>query len=328
MPVTIQNVAKAAGVSKTTVSLVLNGKALQHRIGPGTVRKVRAAARKLGYAPSRFARGFRLQKSGTVGLIVGDTANYFFSLLEKSVETEARRHGYNILIACSNDNPRTETEALKDLLDRQVDAVIIASVHRDNREHRRLNVKKIPVVYVDRKIAGKNTVSVTSKNFEGAFKLVSRLIKTGHRRIAFIGGPKRVSTSVERYKGYRSALKKHGITARPRIIHSRDFTTASGYASGRRIPAACDAVFAASYTLLEGLLRYFKKHAASIPYKIKIAAFDDHPLLDLLPFGINSMRQNTEKIGRTAFRSALKAVNGKKGIKSRRIMPKTIIRRQ
>jgi LacI family sucrose operon transcriptional repressor len=328
--VSIDEIARLAGVSKTTVSLILNNKAEQHRISPATEQNVKRITKRMGYRPSALARGFRMKRTSTMGLIVGDVKNWFSSLLEKSIEEEARRHGFNLVIASSNDDASVEREVVADLTARSVDALIVVSVHRNNGEYRKININKTPVIFVDRRVSGPGSVCVESDNFNAARNLIRNLFRQGHRNIAFIGGIRDFPTNKDRYKGYLAAHVRSGKTPFGQLRQHGSFTPESGYHSARKLFTGHgimpDALFTASFTLLEGVLLYLKELRKKDRPRIKIATFDDHPLLDFLPFGIDSVKQDCTVMGRSAVELALKAIKGERPLKNRIIKSTMIVR--
>ncbi|MBN1782247.1 LacI family DNA-binding transcriptional regulator [bacterium] len=321
-----------AGVSKTTVSFIINGKAGEHQISAETIRRVQAVIDEHGYVPSEFARGFRLRQTRTIGLVVGDVNNRFLSLLEKTIETEIRNTGFNLIIASTEDNAELETEAIRTMLSKFVDALILVSVHPDNMEHNRLNTRGIPIVYLDRMVEGQNTVCVTTDNYAGAFQLTEQFTRQSLKRIAFIGGLETLSNSKDRYRGYEDALKQAGIDPDPALVIHGEFTVEGGYHSAEQLltqkSGQPDAILTASYTLLEGLLQYMHNHDPDLLGRIKLATFDDHPLLDFMPFKINAVLQDANTLGKAAFDCVMKSIHGEGPVESLVVPPMLIIRDQ
>jgi LacI family fructose operon transcriptional repressor len=325
----LEEIARLAGVSKTLVSLVISGKAVQYRIHPKTIRRVQSIVKKQGYYPNQYAQGLRLKKTRTIGLVVGDITNRFFSLLEKSIEAAAYQSGFNLIIASSEDNAKKEETVFTNLLSKSVDAVIMASVMPDNRLHSRLNRGNTPVVYVDRKVRGRNTACIVSNNFKGAQALTGRFIAQGLRHIAFIGGVPEFATHIERLQGYKSALKKYNIPVRPNLVSHGYFTPESGYKQVSRFLSrknSVQAIFTASYTLFEGLLLYIREKGFESVKQVRLGTFDDHPVLDLLPIRVDSVKQDADTMGKTAFNLALSVLEGRKGIKGKVLDTELIIR--
>ncbi len=328
--VSIVDIAERAGVSKTTVSFILNGKAEEHRISAETIKRVQDIIREFHFEPNEFARGFRLKQTKTIGLVIGDINNRFLSQLEKTIEIEARNQGYNLIISSSEDDAELENKVIDTLLHRVVEALILVSVHSDNQKHLELNKRSIPVVYVDRKIDGKDLLSVTSDNQLGAYQLTEHFIEQSINRIAFIGGLEHLSTNSERFSGFHNAFNANHLQVDSSLVVHGEFTAEGAFASSQKLFESLDqypeAIFTASYTILEGLLAYLKQYHPEGLEKIRIATFDDHPLLDYLPFKINSAVQDSELMGTTAFDLVMRLLKGETDMKPVVIPPKLIFR--
>lgn len=328
--ISIKDIARMAGVSKTTVSFIINGKAKEHQISTETIQKVQSIVEQMQFVPNEFARGFRLKQTKTIGLVVGDVYNHFLSLLEKTIEIEARNQGFNLVIASSDDDPELESRAIQSFLSRSVDALILVSVYSDNKIHQQLNTRNIPIIYLDRVVTGRHVTCVTTDNYAGAFKLTEQFASQSCRHIAFIGGRPSISTSSERFRGFQAALEHYHLPYSPDLIVHGEFTVEAGYLATKQLFSAAhiypDAIFTASYTLLEGLFQYAREFNLNILQRIKLATFDDHPLFDFLPFKVNSVQQNTELMGKTAFDLVLQAIRGNRNLENVVIPPKFIIR--
>jgi len=326
-PSTLADIARLAGVSKTAVSLVINHKAQANRLSPRTVEKIRRLVKQHNFAPSQFARGFRLRSTRTVGLVVSDLTNRFSSLVAQSVEATARPHGFHLVIGSTQDDPGREKEVVRTLLAQSVDGLILSSVQTDGRLHRQIVSHGRPVVYYDRLVPGVRAPAVATDNYAAAQGLARHLLSRGFQRIAFIGGLAHVSTEQERLAGFKDALRPSGL--KPACILAADFSIAAGAALAGRLlqdkKPLPDAVFTASFTLLEGFLSHLKK-SRGLPPAFGLATFDDHPLLDLLPFPVASVQQDCEKMGQEAFRLFLASREGKKTPPPVRLPAELIIR--
>jgi LacI family transcriptional regulator, sucrose operon repressor len=330
MTTTIEQIAKMAGVSKTTVSLVINKKSKTGRISRDTEKRVLEIVRRTGYSPNMLARGFRLSRSRTLGLVVPDLRIPFFAELNHEIEGIARAHGYQILDSCSNDDKAIELEVVNNLLAYSIEGLIVASVMSEKQLLARTYNRKAPVVFIDREIALKNISSVASDNYGGAYDAVRILISGGVREIAFIGGLPDLSTSRNRFLGYRTALADAGLQLDHSLTFQEDYMPAGGYRmigkAFEKIGRMPEAVFTASYTLLEGVLQFVQDKLGRIPPDLRIATFDDHPLLDYLPCRIVSVRQDCNALAAGAFE--LLEASFRKPARARhvRVAPKLIVR--
>ena len=329
MTLTIDDVARLAGVSKTTVSLIINGKSAASRISAATERRVRSIVRAKGFAPSHYARGLRARRTETVGFVAPDFVNPFFARLNQALERVARRQGYQVLVACSEDDPALEKAVVESLVSRRVDGLIVASVLDERRLRARGDRQPAPTVFIDREIAQGNASSVASENRAGARAAVDELIRRGARRIAFLGGTRTLSTSRHRFAGYLSALADRGLSPDRRLIFHGDYRAESGQRMMERLRTsrvAADAVFTSAYTLLEGVLAHLRERSGSLPATPALGTFDDHPLLDYLPVPVVSVRQDTEGLARAAFSLLRRALAGEPAVQHRRVPTRLIAR--
>ncbi|MFW6246198.1 MAG: LacI family DNA-binding transcriptional regulator, partial [Tangfeifania sp.] len=207
----IKELAQKLELSPTTVSRVLNGKSKKFRISKETSQKVLDGARKYHYSPNRIARGLKLEKTETIGLIIPDIANPYFGSIAKTIEMQARNSGYSIILCDSLDDEVTEAELLQLLTGRKVDGIIIAPTGKSSRHIVGIQQLGIPVIVIDRYFPGTELPFVTTDNYLGALLATEHFIKMGHRNIACIQGITGISANSDRVKGFRDALQKHEI---------------------------------------------------------------------------------------------------------------------
>ncbi len=290
-------IAKAAGVSVTTASLVLNKKSEQHRIKEDTRIRVEQIAKKMDYQPHAHAQALRTQLSKVIGLIVPDLTNTFAAQVANALEAISREHGYLLLIADSHDDTQTERHILKHFKARGADGLIIASSDPDL--HTTVN---LPFVQLDRNIADCSAPCVDSNNEIATHQLITNLLDTGFYQTApiFIGGLPSLSTNKQRWTGFSTALQINGM--QPHKLE-KDFSTQWGYDAMKQLSiddnTPCS-LFTASMSILEGVLRYLSTHGG-LHENHRLATFDNHPLLDILPIRIPSIQQNYTQLAHHAF---------------------------
>jgi LacI family transcriptional regulator len=327
----IKELAEKLGLSPTTVSRVLNGKSKNFRISQETSRKVLDAARKYHYSPNRIARGLKLEKTETIGLIIPDIANPYFGSIAKTIELEARNNGYSIILCDSLDDETTEAELLQLMAGRKVDGIIIAPTGRSSRHVIEIQQQGIPVLVIDRYLPGTKLPFVTTDNYLGALLATEHFIDMGHRNIACIQGINGISANSERVKGYRDALNKHGIPVCESMILGTDFGEENGYIQTKKLLALPDrptAVFALSNLISLGTLRALKEEGLTVPNDVSIVSFDEQPYSAFLACPMTTVQQPREKIGKLAFQNLLKTIDNGNSEKNKNIMlkPKLIIR--
>lgn len=328
--VSIDEIARQGGVSRTTVSLVLNGKAAQYRISTRTRDRIVALAKKLNYSPNPNARNLRLKQTQTIGLVITDLSNYFFTQLAQHLEQICREHGYLLQVSASEDNETLEEEIVRNFISKSVDGLIIASVHKDTGFLSRTRAS-VPTVFIDRRLEDAHCSWVESDNYESAYKLVSHLANARPREIGYIGGIKYISSNVERLRAYKDALRDNNIRRDRKLIVERDFTSKSGYLSMitllevlGRLP---DALFTASFTLLEGAMTALKERFDLADVKTKIGTYDTHPLLDFAALEIHSVEQNSALMASKAFDILIEHLGGSEAF-TREIVPARVLIRR
>lgn len=302
--ISIEVIAGKAGVSVTTVSMVLNGQGDKYRISKATQERIRVLATELNYAPNPAARNLRMRRTNSIGLVITDLSNYFFTELAKHLERICRANGYLLQISDSGDDDAVEEAIIRSFTGKSVDGMIVATSHQD-AEFLTNAARYTPTVFIDRKLAGDHCSWVTSDNYHSALELMRRLLADRPREMAYIGGTRTLSSNVERFHAYEDALREAGVPKDDRLVVQREFTRDAGYTGvcevvdylGRRP----DALFAASLALLEGALAALRDRFGRPPADMILGCFDDHPLLNYVAPSIHSVRQDCETIARQAF---------------------------
>ncbi|MGF1758189.1 LacI family DNA-binding transcriptional regulator [Photobacterium sagamiensis] len=315
---TIADIAKLAGVSKTTASMVLNGRASTFRIKEETRLRVLEVARENHYSPNVHAKSLQASRSDAIGLVIPDLTNFGFASIARELERLCRESGLQLLIACSEDDPAVEKKAVEGLVRRQVDALIVASSETDDAYYQSLT-KQLPVIQLDRHIGQSVLPLVLTDAARATADLIESIAKEGLSEFYYFGGQLELSPSRHRLAGFELGLKRAGIETKPEWLRHRDYQAESGYLMMQslhqelgRLPQA---LFTASYTLLEGVLRYLKDHEclnALVDKEMRLATFDNHDLLDCLPLNIDSIAQNNQQLAKTSFELTLSLINNEK----------------
>lgn len=302
-PVTLEQVAAAAGVSPSTASRALAGKARQCRISAKTEEAILLAAQGLGFQASHVARSLRSRRSGLIGLLVPDASNPFFAAIARKATVFAERHGLSTLLADSHDSIEHEKELLTHLQSRQVEGLIICSIGGTSAHLRSLERSAANVVVVDRWFSDIHLPTVTSDNERGALIATTAVIEKGHRQIGCLQGRPGTSSNDERLQGFKAALTANGLAQDASFIRGDDFSEESGYR------AACElldehpglsAIFALSNQNALGSLRAFSERKLTIPHDISLVMFDDAPFAEFLASPLSVIRQDVEAIGHRA----------------------------
>ncbi len=323
---TLAEVAELAGVSKSTVSFVLNGHAEKHRIAPETVEKVMAVVSENNYAPSLYARALKSKRTYTIGLVIPDLTNMGFATIAKELEKLCRTQGYQVLIASSEDAAEEELRAVDSLIARQVDLLMVASSMSDDTFYIQVN-KTIPVILFDRRMDGTMLPYVVTDAEAATETVITRLVKGTGGECFYFGGLSALSPGQDRFNGYVKGMANAGFTHDPRYIFHRDYQPESGYLMMQecveqlgRFPQA---LFTASYSILEGVLRYLTEHNG-LNAGIRIATFDNYTILDCLPVAIDSVEQNYQEMSQYLFTCMQKLLNKKELFVPQKVFPATI----
>lgn len=272
--VTIRDVARLANVSVATVSAVTNGKG---GVSAKLVRRVEHAVEALDYHPSHVARSLKVRWTQTIGMIIPDITNPFFSDVIRGVESVARPHGYSLILCDSNEDPAQDTSNLNTLFSRRVDGVLVAP--SDPRVAQdRFTRRRFPMVLFDRVPAMFTGSAVVADNVAAAFEATRHLIAIGHRRIAIITGRLNMSSGLDRLEGFRRALQQAGLPLREEHMRQGDFQLDAGYRCGLellRLENRPTAIFCCNNQMTLGLMRAFAEMRVSCPAHISVLGFDD-----------------------------------------------------
>ncbi len=314
---TLEDVANLAGVSKSTASRILtarNGASIPY--SAETQRKVRAAVAKLGYQPSKIARGLSLARTGIIGLVVPSLTDSFFPHVTSVMETRLAEAGYSVILVNTADRSAIETSRIEDLLSWQVDGLIIAPAQEtgDAGLYWRLWQRGIPFVLVDRTFPETPFDSVSTDDETGAALAVEHLIARGRRRIVCVGGPVGVSTNRLRHAGYTAALIRHGILPQPEYALELPSTEEGGREALRRMLALNprpDAAFCFSDNTAIGILESCGEQGIRVPDDLAVVGYSDLPHSKLLKTALTTVRQPRPLLGRHAVETLLACIQKK-----------------
>jgi LacI family transcriptional regulator len=325
---TIADVAAAAGVHPSTVSRVLSAGG-PSSIAGATARRVTAAADRLGYRPSAIARSLRLRRTLTLGMLVPDITNPFFSSIIKGAEDAARGRGYNLILCNTEDLPEREASYLAVLRERQVDGLLIASSRMGNATITGLRRDRFPFVLLNRSARAAADLAVLVDNKAGAEAVVAHLAGLGHLRVAHIAGPSTTTTGAERGAGFIAAARANGLaTDRRLLIEAEAFSEAAGYTAARALLAREDrttAIFAANDLIAIGALAAVREAGLRVPHDISIVGFNDIPLAGLLEPALTTVRVPQLEMGQRAAELLVARLEGRQHGPGRVILPTTLI---
>jgi DNA-binding LacI/PurR family transcriptional regulator len=328
---TLEEVASRAGVSRATVSRVVNG---SPRVSADIRRGVEDAIAQLGYVPNRAARSLVTGRTGSIGVVIGEPTGRLFSdpffprLLRGVSGLLAARDLQLVLLMPASAEDAQRTAAY--LAAGHVDGVVMVSLHADDPLPSLLAGADVPLVLVGRPPHGIGASFVDVDNRQGARSAVEHLVAGGRRVIATIAGPLDMPVGVDRLAGYRDALGEAGLAVEPRLIAHGDFTQASGASAMQRLLAArpdIDAVFAASDLMAAGALSELVAAGRRVPADVAVVGYDDSPVATSTNPQLTSVHQPIEEMGREVARLLIDAVDGSDRPKRRVILATDLVKR-
>lgn len=305
---TIREIAKALGVSLSTVSAVINKR---HYVSPSMRARVEKALQDANYQPNNIARSLRLRESRTIGLIVPNLAAPFFSGLMRGTEDYLSSAGYQLIVADSREDWKRQEGYLASFAGRITDGIILSTCVASDQQIATIPgvVGDVPFVFVDRCPHDAKTICVLVDNEQAGFTATQHLIELGHRRIAIITGPLILLNATERFRGYKRALRIHGIPLDRSLVRTGDTTEDSGYWHGSELLRQANrptAVLGCSLLATLGVLTAIQEMGISCPRDVSLVGFDDFAWSSLLSPPLTMVRQPAIDLGAAAAKAILK----------------------
>ena len=297
---TIRDVARAAQVSMSTVSHVING---TRYVSPPTRQRVLQAMAELNYSPNRLARSLRNNRTLTLGVLLPNSANPFFAEVLLGIENACFERGYNIIMGNASDDPQRELEYLQVLLSRQVDGILLISTGAYNESLALLASHETPVVMVDRTADIPTVDEILTANKQGGLLATEYLLGLGHRRIGCITGPSYLTPSADRVAGYREALGAAGVPLDEALVVTGDFQHESGYRACRQLlalPEPPTAIFACNDLMAVGAICALHEAGLAVPDDVSVVGYDDIPLASYTVPRLTTIAQPARAIGQLA----------------------------
>ncbi len=303
--ITLKDVARESGMSESAVSQVLNGRPC--RLSEESKQRIRDVAARLDYRPNRAARGLATRRSGTIGLIVPDIENPFFSSLAKRLEARCRQTGLGLFITNSDDCPEHDCEQLRRLDALGVDGIVFVPSNDVSAEGERevsgvLASLCAPYVMVDRVIESAECDKVLVDNEYGAHQAVEHLIASGHRRIGCLANTASSQNGRLRLAGYKNALADHGICVEPGLVCEGGYHGESGYrAVDAFLSGGATGIFSTSDLMTMGVVRRLSELGLHVPEDISVVSFDRNETSAFFLPGITSVKQDVGQLSSLAF---------------------------
>lgn len=312
---TIKDIARELKISFSTVSRALKD---YPGISEETKRKVKEMALKLNYRPNAIALSLRKNRSFNIAVIVPEVVHFFFSTVISGIEEVAKKRGYNVILTQTNENLGKEKSSIEAMLSNQIDGFLISySKETTEFSHFENAINQgYPIIFFDRIPDIPNSINVMVDDFEGSYKAVSHLISQGYERIAHLSGPKNLKISKERERGYREALKNHGIPIREEFIIECPLGTNE---EGKKLAKYMlnyldpkpDAFFANNDMAAVGAMMACRESGYKIPEEIGIVGFSNWQFCSMLEPGLTSVSQPGIEMGTKATQLLLDIIEKK-----------------
>jgi LacI family transcriptional regulator len=295
---TLREVAARAGVAVATASRALSG---QGYASSGVRVRVRKAARELGYKPHALARSLKMQRTNTVGLLIGDIVNPFYAYLADGVLDRAKESEYHVILCAHGENPVVEGEYLEVLIQQRVDGIVAAATGENLGLWQEAVSLGTQLILVDRDPQGMpNTDVVVVDNAKGSYDMTSYLIGLGHRRIGAIIGPPMSATGGQRLQGYGKALRDASIPRDDQLVQVCTHVRQSASIAAERLltmPEPPSAIFAYNNAVAKAVLLAIREHGLSVPDDVSLAVFDDVPWTSLTSPALTVVSQPDYEMG-------------------------------
>jgi len=303
----LKDIAAYLGVSTTLVSYVINNKEKEAGVSKEMARKIRQAAKQLNYQPNLIAKSLKSGRTNTIGLVVADISNPFFSAIARIIEDEAGKYGYAAIFGSNDESAEKSATLINVLQSRQVDAFIIAAAEKSEEQIQGLQAANIPVVLIDRYFPSLDIDRVFIDNYQAAYKATQHLIRSGRTRVAMLAYDTGLYHMEERVKGYRDALRDHNLSFRKTWLRWIGYRQAKNEARQTmsdwlKPSVGIDAVLFATNTLAVESLKYIAASGVRVPERLAIIAFDESEAYDFFYSPVSSIRQPIEEMGKAAVR--------------------------
>lgn len=313
MKITMDEVAKRAGVSKTTVSRIINGN--YAHVNQATKQRVMKVVEELNYRPNALAKSLKQMKTNVIGIVLSNLQNPFWAHVLEGVEDTCRDHGYNLMICNSNDKSELEVEHIEGLRLKQVDGIIVNPTMKNKEMFYSLVDKDFPIIAINRKIEDVPIDTVVVDNVKGAYLAVDHLIKKGMRSIAImVYPPEGISPRIERITGYKLALENNGIKVNENLIRIMEEKKGLAKEEVKKLLSQNDhpdAIFSTNNMMSLEILEGIKELGMSVPEDVKMVGYDETVWSQHLNPPLTTVSQPSYQLGEIAAKRLIDSLNNK-----------------
>lgn len=312
----LSKIAKELGLSTATVSYVVNGKGKKNSIPKNTQDRIEEYAKKINYKPNKFARSLITGKTHTIGLIISDIGNFYYSKMARSIEEEARKNGYEVMIVSSHEEPKFESDIIQKLGERKVDGMIISSTGKNKEDIKNLRDHNFPLVLIDRRYKGLKTNLVQSEIFDGSYKVVNHLLSLQYQKVGVITTLNHLPSMSDRVEAYKEALKVHNIPFNKSLVKEVPFdanldTIKSVLSDLITSPNAIDALYVTNNKLTMLCYEALTEMNVRIPFDCAFVSFDDMDYFKYITPSLTAVKQDIDEMGKIAVNILIDEINAK-----------------
>lgn len=327
---TIKDVAKAANVSISTVSRVLNNSGYTSE---KTRKKVMETVEKLNYHKNMIATAMIKKQTSTFGLIIPDIKNVFYADLTRAVEDAANKNGFNVILCNTDNDLDKELIYVNFLIQKGIDGIIFSTPEvRDNNINRVLEIRPdLPVITLGSQVRGVQVNEVIVDNLEGGYIASKYLLDLGHRNIGFIGGSEESYATIERKKGFEQAMEEKGVKVNSNHVFLDEFKIENGYKHSLQMLSKKErptAIFAANDAIAVGIYRAARKLGLEIPDDLSVVGFDNSEYATIVYPELTTVHTPVYEIGERAMEMIIKETRNKETAKETVVFRPTLIERE
>jgi len=317
MSITLDEIAKRLGVSRSTVSRALRD---HPRISEATRRRIKEAAREFGYIPNQVAQSLNANRTWSLGTVITHISDPFIWRVMDGVEQVAAEYGYSVFQSMARNDTLREVSIIEEFQRRRVDGIIVASSHLVDAYSERLQHIQTPLMIINNQSAAEHFLSVSIDDFTAAHIAVQHLVELGHRRIGYISAPDRPKSNEVRYQGYCTALRQQGLT--PTLIQPRstayaletkdfEFGKQAGLLLAEQVTRhVLTAVFCYNDMVAIGVIAALKERHLSVPGDVSLIGFDDVDIAQISQPALTTVRQPMVELGRIAAQRLMLKIEG------------------
>lgn len=299
--ISLQDISKSLNISKSTISIVLNGRGDEKRVSKETQKKILKYAKEHNYKANQLARGLSRGKSDMIGLVVPNISDNFYARIARRIERKAEAYGYNVIFSSAGESEERESQLIRSMLDRQVDGLIIASTQKNEKDIKRLKRNNIPFVLIDRHYPNIETNYVIMDNYGGTSSAVGQLIKQGRKRIGLITLKPGLEAMKMRLEGYSKTMEEHELPIESDFIQELNYERIEiiMHKVVRKMVQvhSIDGLVFATHFLAAAGIRELRKLNIKIPMDVAIVSFGQMSAFDLIEPPVTSLQLPSNEIG-------------------------------